>query len=134
MVSVDVAPVPAIVEVVQIARAAFIHMTFRQINSIHVDLSSGVDLLFIDSWHIYGHLRRELAVHHRYVRKFIILHNTVVDAVHGEVIRLQGVSQVPIAAASVGYSERDCATGLRPALLEFSLLSRFESVYPRVMH
>jgi hypothetical protein len=119
LLCVDIAPIPAIAAVAHIAWAAHIKLTFEQINSIQVDLSAGVDLLFIDSWHIYGHLRRELAAHHRYVRKYIIMHDTTVDAVHGEVIRMHGLPQVPAIAAQVGYSEHDCSTGLRPAVFEF---------------
>ena len=36
------------------------------------------DLLFIDSWHIYGHLKRELAKHHSKAKKYIIMHDTTV--------------------------------------------------------
>ena len=45
------------------------------------------DLLFIDTWHVYGQLKRELARWHTHVRKYIILHDTVVDGLHGETIR-----------------------------------------------
>lgn len=45
------------------------------------------DLLFIDTWHVYGQLKREFARWHSYVRKYIILHDTVVDGIHGETLR-----------------------------------------------
>jgi hypothetical protein len=47
------------------------------------------DLLFIDTWHVYGQLKRELARWHPYVRKYIILHDTVVDGIHGETVRMK---------------------------------------------
>ena len=34
------------------------------------------DLLFIDSMHTYGHLKKELALHSQKVSKFIVLHDT----------------------------------------------------------
>lgn len=34
------------------------------------------DLLFIDTWHIYGHLKKELNLHAGKSRKYIILHDT----------------------------------------------------------
>lgn len=46
------------------------------------------DMLFIDTWHVYGHLKRELARWHPYVKKYIAIHDTVVDGVYGETIRL----------------------------------------------
>jgi hypothetical protein len=45
------------------------------------------DLLFIDTWHVYGQLKRELARWHMYVRKYIIMHDTKVDELYGETIR-----------------------------------------------
>jgi hypothetical protein len=47
------------------------------------------DLLFIDTWHIYGQLKRELARWNRSVNKYIIMHDTTVDELHGETIRLR---------------------------------------------
>jgi hypothetical protein len=47
------------------------------------------DLLFIDTWHVYGHLKRELAYWHSYAKKFIILHDTTVDEIYGETIRMR---------------------------------------------
>ena len=45
------------------------------------------DLLFIDTWHVYGHLKRELAYWHSSVKKYIIMHDTTVDEWVGETIR-----------------------------------------------
>jgi hypothetical protein len=46
------------------------------------------DLLFIDTWHVYGQLKRELARWNGSVNKYIIMHDTSVDELHGETIRL----------------------------------------------
>jgi len=45
------------------------------------------DLLFIDTWHIYGQLKRELTRWHSSVNKYIIMHDTSVDEWQGETIR-----------------------------------------------
>ncbi len=47
------------------------------------------DLLFIDTWHVYGQLKRELERWNRSVNKYIIMHDTTVDAVEGETVRLK---------------------------------------------
>jgi hypothetical protein len=75
------------------------------------------DLLFIDTWHIYGHLKRELAYWHTYVKKFIILHDTTVDELHGETIRmnLDPVKQ----SKSSGIPIEEILKGLGPAVSEF---------------
>lgn len=48
-----------------------------------------VDLLFIDTWHVYGHLKRELALHAPRVRKYIAMHDTTIDWEVGESIRME---------------------------------------------
>lgn len=75
------------------------------------------DMLFIDTWHVYAHLKRELAYWHSAVRKYIILHDTTVDAEHGETIRcgLDAVAQ----SLSSGYPIEEIRRGLWPAVTEF---------------
>ena len=75
------------------------------------------DLLFIDTWHIYGHLKRELARWHPFVRKYIILHDTTVDEFKGESIRC-GLD-IPTQVAKSGYLEDEITKGLWPAVEEF---------------
>jgi hypothetical protein len=75
------------------------------------------DLLFIDTWHIYGHLKRELAHWHASVKKYIILHDTTVDAVYGESIRANANTYVQ--SIESGYPEEEIRKGLWPAVVEF---------------
>jgi hypothetical protein len=42
------------------------------------------DLLFIDTWHVYGQLQEELRLHAAKVRKFIVLHDTTTCGEKGE--------------------------------------------------
>ena len=75
------------------------------------------DLLFIDTWHVYGHLKRELARWHASVAKFIILHDTTVDEVYGETLRMGGdpIEQ----STSSGIPVEEITRGLWPAVEEF---------------
>ncbi len=75
------------------------------------------DLLFIDTWHVYGHLKRELGHWHSSVRKYIILHDTTVDAIYGESIR--GGSDTYRQSIESGYPEHEIRKGLWPAVTEF---------------
>jgi hypothetical protein len=75
------------------------------------------DLLFIDTWHVYGHLKRELAHLAHRTRKFIILHDTTVDADQGESIRLGW--DIPKQSLESGYPESEIAKGVWPAVEEF---------------
>lgn len=75
------------------------------------------DMLFIDTWHVYGHLRRELAHWHSHVRKYILLHDTTVDEVWGESLRC-GLD-VSAQSRESGYPEEEIRKGLGPAISEF---------------
>jgi hypothetical protein len=78
------------------------------------------DLLFIDTWHVYGQLKRELARWHSSVNKYIIMHDTTVDEWNGETIRLgwNAVEQ----SKKFGIPVEEINKGLWPAVEEFLLL------------
>lgn len=46
-----------------------------------------VDTLFIDSWHVYGCMKRELSKYAPKTNKYIMLHDTTVDEWDGETLR-----------------------------------------------
>jgi hypothetical protein len=77
------------------------------------------DLLFIDTWHVYGQLKRELARWHSSVNKYIIMHDTTVDEWNGETIRLgwNAVEQ----SKKFGIPVEEINKGLWPAIQEFLL-------------
>ena len=75
------------------------------------------DLLFIDTWHIYGHLKRELSAHHATTSRYIILHDTTVDAEGGEALRSK--QDVEAMMSLSGYPREEIERGLWPAVLEF---------------
>jgi hypothetical protein len=75
------------------------------------------DLLFIDTWHVYGQLKRELARWHSSVNKYIIMHDTTVDEWKGETIRVgwNAVQQ----SKEFGIPVEEINKGLWPAIEEF---------------
>jgi hypothetical protein len=75
------------------------------------------DLLFIDTWHVYAQLKRELERWHSYAGKYIILHDTTVDGEFGESIRC-GWDTVA-EAAKFGFPREEIERGLWPAVEEF---------------
>jgi hypothetical protein len=75
------------------------------------------DLLFIDTWHVYGHLKRELARWNGVIKKYIILHDTTVDEIYGETIR-NGWDPVK-QSAETGIPVDEITRGLGPAVDEF---------------
>jgi hypothetical protein len=75
------------------------------------------DLLFIDTWHVYGQLKRELDHWNSSVKKYIIMHDTTVDADRGETIR-NGWDPVQQSKKS-GIPVEEITRGIWPAVEEF---------------
>ena len=114
---VDIDECPITVLAKNVATSNGIDYTFVKGDSAKVDLPNNVDLLFIDTWHVYGHLKRELAKHHEKVLKYIVLHDTTVDEWKGESIRCD--MNVKKQAEESGYPEEEITKGLWPAVEEF---------------
>lgn len=91
--------------------AEFIHGFDTSIEPIETDL------LFIDTWHIYALLKRELAQWHSHVRKYIIMHDTTVDEWYGEAVR--GNADIDRMSKNTGFSPEEIQKGLWPAIVEF---------------
>lgn len=90
--------------------------TFYGMSDLECPLEQ-TDLLFIDTWHVYGHLKRELARWNSSVNKYIIMHDTVVDAIYGETLR-NGWDPVKQSKES-GIPIDEIRKGLTPAIREF---------------
>ena len=82
--------------------------TFWLTNNLKIEIEE-TDLLFIDTWHSYKQLKAELNLHASKVKKYIILHDTVL---FGEVDEL-------ISYDAFGWVNEFEKKGLLPALNEF---------------
>lgn len=77
------------------------------------------DLLFIDTWHVYGQLKRELDYWESYVTKYMILHDTTIDAIYGESVRESAHYNIDEQVKSSGFPREEITRGLQPAIEEF---------------
>lgn len=78
------------------------------------------DALFVDTWHCYGHLRRELAAHHGRARKYIVMHDTETFGWTAEGLNpATTLEDLARKTRDSGYSLFDVVAGLRPAVNEF---------------
>jgi hypothetical protein len=91
-------------------------------NNLELDLKETYDLTFIDTWHVYGQLKRELAKFAPSTNKYIIMHDTTVDEWEGETIRM-GMNATEQSASS-GFSLEEINKGLWPAVDEFLLTNK----------
>lgn len=63
---------------------------FQQADVLDVQIEE-TDLLFIDTWHVYDQLQKELRLHAGKVRKYIVLHDTTQFAEQGETTGYRGL-------------------------------------------
>ena len=116
MISVDLETNGNVNEFLELTKAAGLNTVFYQQSDLECPMEK-TDLLFIDTWHVYGHLKRELDRWNTFVTKYIILHDTTVDAEYGETIRLGMNPFEQIAATGIPLEE--ILKGLWPAVTEF---------------
>ena len=85
-------------------------------NNLEVSIEP-VDLTFIDTWHVYGQLKRELHKFSKVTKKWIILHDTTIDSIYGESIRLG--HDIITESNNSGIPIDEICRGLQPAIDEF---------------
>ena len=66
-------------------------------------------MVFIDTWHIYCHLKRELAKFAPVVNKYIIMHDTTIDEIYGETKRNGWNAEIQ--AQETGYTIEEIRSG-----------------------
>ena len=86
-------------------------------NNLHIEFDRKFDLTFIDTWHVYGQLKRELAKLAKLTKKYILLHVKTLDGVTGESIRFN--QNIEKQSAETGFTKEEIEKGLWPAVEEF---------------
>ena len=121
LIGIDLEKSDNISEVERLARDVNVDFKFIEGNDLDVDFDGQIDMMFIDSWHVYGQLKRELAKYGPLTNKYILMHDTTVDEYVGETVReshLHGWS-VSGHSKSSGFPWIEVFVGLFPAILEF---------------
>lgn len=98
-------------------RGLDIELNYEWINDLDMNVSEDVDLTFIDTWHIYGQLKRELNKYSKVTKKYIIMHDTSVDEICGETIRSGWNAEEQ--SRESGFPVEEIIKGLGPAIDEF---------------
>ena len=118
-----------------------IKVNYEWKNDLHLELNENVDLTFIDTWHVYGQLRRELDKFSKITNKYIIMHDTTLDEWKGETMRRTLYSMKNMLGRLEGYDYRknklamqqsretnipvqEIMLGLWPAIVEFLLKNK----------
>ena len=102
-----------------IASALKVNFSFIKKNNLKLnfDKEESFDLTFIDTFHVYGQLKRELKKFSPITRKYIILHDTTIDGEYGEVIRFKWDTEEISKETKIPKNE--LLIGLWPAVNEF---------------
>ena len=116
LIGVDLDEYPKVDKVRKLCRTGKVQYEFIKGNDIEVELPD-MDLLFIDTWHVYGHMKRELEKYHSKVKKYIIMHDTTVDEFIGESVRCKFNFEVQMKES--GYTYDEIYRGIWPAIEEF---------------
>jgi predicted O-methyltransferase YrrM len=82
LISVDLNFHKNIEDIKKIATSVGVDFEFIQ-NDDTLITPINTDLLFIDTWHCYSHMKKELLIHGNYSQKYIICHDTVSCGTYG---------------------------------------------------
>lgn len=107
-------------EVERLTKNTNILIEKKIINNLNLELDENYDMVFIDTFHVYGQLKRELNKFSKITNKYIIMHDTEVDAINGEYLRLYYcIPDIKELSISTGIPVEEIKCGLRPAINEF---------------
>jgi len=95
----------------------FMNIEYIWSNNLNINFTETYDLTFIDTWHVYGQLKRELEKFKNITNKYIIMHDTTVDEWLGENIR--GGWDATAQSIETGIPIEEIYKGIWPAISEF---------------
>jgi hypothetical protein len=104
-------------DLIETCKNTKLNIKYMWMNDLNIELSENVDLTFIDTWHVYGQLRRELDKFSKSTNKYIIMHDTQVDKIYGETIRCGMNAEKQSRESGIPLDEIIC--GLQKAIDEF---------------
>jgi len=116
LVQIDLAMYPEAHTFAALAQRCGLETVFHAESDLTCPLEP-TDLLFIDTWHVYGQMKRELDRWNSSVRKYILMHDTTVDADAGESLRCR--MDIYGQSEATGIPLQEICRGIWPAVEEF---------------
>ena len=121
-----------IIEILENTSTLDIKVEYQWIDDLKLDVTENVDMTFIDTWHIYGQLKRELKKFSKITNKYIIMHDTSIDAIQGETIRSGWNAQEQ--SIESGFPVEEITCGLEKAIQEFLTENKDWAIKERFLH
>jgi hypothetical protein len=114
-------------ELVDVLEPLNIDVKYEWKNDLEIEFGADekYDMVFIDTWHVYGQIKRELEKFSAIATKYIIMHDTTVDEVDGETVREHGYNyqqafgRATELAASTGIPRDEILKGMWYGIQEF---------------
>jgi hypothetical protein len=112
----------------KLAEINFVSVKYQWINNLNLAFlnNENYDLTFIDTWHVYGQLKRELEKFSKITNKYIIMHDTEIDGIYGETKRAGGhynnlyvSNKLDNIVNITKIPKHEILNGLQPAIDEF---------------
>ena len=94
-----------------------VDIQYEWISNLKLEVNKNYDLTFIDTWHTYGQLKRELQKFKNITNKYIIMHDTTIDGEYSESIRKKHDIKEKMELNNFTYEE--VTLGLWKAIEEF---------------
>ena len=109
-------------EIIEYTNNTNLLVQYEWCNNLDLDITNkNFDLVFIDTWHVYGQLKRELNKFSKITNKYIIMHDTTIDAINGETVRMKWDSKQQ--SIDNNIPEDEILKGLMIAIDEFLLIN-----------
>jgi enolase len=102
-----------------------IEFEYDWINDLDMVVNKNYDMTFIDTYHIYGQLKRELEKYSKITNKYIIMHDTEIDGDYGELYRCgyknenELYEKANIISKNINIPVNEILLGLNVAINEF---------------
>ena len=106
-------------EILDMSKFTNLKIDYKWVNDLDLTFDHTFDLVFIDTWHVYGQLKRELNKFGKITNKYIIMHDTTVDEWLGETIRSPYTMNAEKQSLETGIPIEEINKGLWPAISEF---------------
>jgi len=74
-------------EIINLTKGTGLQVSFELKNNLFLDCKENVDMIVLDTLHVYGQTKKELAKFADHVSKLIVIHNTRIDKDDGEIVR-----------------------------------------------
>jgi len=94
-----------------------LQVEYKWCSDLDLEVAENVDLVFIDTLHVYGQLKRELEKFSKITNKYIIMHDTTVNEIYGECTSLNW--NIENMSKITNFTPDELTKGLKPAIDEF---------------